>query len=139
MACKEFEDRLVDYPELSGDERLAVDSHLAGCAECRAFREVLAEVDSTLAAAFSGLNGPAALPHTVMSRIETRTPARRPSFVPELLDLTGGAAVLAVALLLLPICLSGLALDVPSYWVTGVLFMLIGLFVAYRSYAELEH
>jgi len=130
VACREFEDLLADYQNLSAIERQTVDSHLFSCSECRAFQEALAEVDSTLTATFTGLRAPAGLPLAVI---------RRPSFVPEILDFGGGAAVLVVALLLIQMFLSGLSLDIRAYWVIGALFFATGLIVAYRSYADLRN
>jgi anti-sigma factor RsiW len=53
MACPEFENRIADYLEeqLPPSERLAVETHLAACAECRAFCAQLRELDATLARA----------------------------------------------------------------------------------------
>jgi predicted anti-sigma-YlaC factor YlaD len=138
VACREFEGLLLDYQNLSVIERQRVDSHLCLCCECRSFHEALSEVDSALTAAFAGLEGPAALPQAVIRRIDDRAPLRRPSFVPEILDFAGGAAVLVVALVLLEVFLSGLPLDIPAYWVVGALFAATGVIVAYRSYADLR-
>jgi len=136
VACPEFEDLLLDYRELAADLRRAVDAHLAICGECRDFQEALAEVDGALAASFAAVEAPVALGPSVMGRIDAGTSLRRPSFVPEILDLAGGAAVLAVALVMLEVFLAGLPLDIPTYWVAGALFVASGLLFAYRSYAD---
>ncbi|HEV2687196.1 MAG TPA: hypothetical protein VGV35_01540 [Bryobacteraceae bacterium] len=136
MACPEFEDLLTDYAELDIEQRYAVDAHMAVCDECRAFHEALADVDSAMTAAFAGVEAPADLPRAVIGRIGA--PIRRPSFVPEILDLTGSVAVLAVALVLLAALVSSVPLDIPVYWPAGGLFLVSGIVFAYRSYADLK-
>jgi anti-sigma factor RsiW len=53
MACAEFENRIADYLEeqLPPGGRQAVETHLAACAECRAFCAQLRELDAALACA----------------------------------------------------------------------------------------
>lgn len=135
MACPEFVDLLVDYRELDDKQRQAVDSHLSSCAGCLVFHGALIEVDSTLTAAFTGLEASATLPQGVM----TQTPIRPPSFVPMLLDLTGSVAVLTVAMSVLDVFVSGLPLNIPTYWAATALFVVSAIVVGYRSYADLKN
>jgi anti-sigma factor RsiW len=52
MLCEEIENRILDYQEnqLSAAQRAEVESHLAGCAVCRAFARQLQQLDATLSA-----------------------------------------------------------------------------------------
>ncbi len=92
MACPDFED-LVNGR--AGD-------HAAHCEECRALLEAWSDADATLDAAFAGVSAPPSLAAAVHTRIANEAALRRPSLVPELLDLIGWAAVLALAAVLLP-------------------------------------
>jgi hypothetical protein len=92
MACPEFED-LADGA--GGD-------HAARCEACRALVEALAEADSILDSAFAGISAPPGLAAAVRARIAKETPILRPSFLPEVLDFIGWAAVVALAAVLLP-------------------------------------
>ena len=87
MACPDFEDLLREGGE-----------HAAHCEHCRALLEAAADVDATLEGAFAGVSAPPELAASVR-RLGT---AREPSVVPEVLDLIGWAAVLALAAVLLP-------------------------------------
>lgn len=50
MACEAFEPRIVEYLEgaVEAGERQAVESHLAGCADCQAFARQLHKLDLAL-------------------------------------------------------------------------------------------
>src|SRR5437870_2807123 len=102
MACVEFEDLLLDYSELSDAERVRADGHVAGCAACREFLEVLQAVDTNLTAQYSHRGLDASFDHALKQRIRQEKqrirqeiPAPRPSLVPELLDFIGWAGILA--------------------------------------------
>ncbi len=100
MTCAAAEHRLMDYDRLTAQERESVDMHLAGCAACRAFLAV----DALLAQQYSGVRAPADFRAAVLRRARVEKPLRKPSFVPEILDFVGWAAVLAFAgVLLLPL------------------------------------
>jgi hypothetical protein len=90
MACPGLEDLLSGR---SGN-------HALYCEKCRALVEAFAEVDSTFEAAFAGISAPTGL--TAAVRISLAGSARRPSPIPEVLDLIGWAAVLAMAAIVLP-------------------------------------
>jgi anti-sigma factor RsiW len=135
MACPEFTDLLVDYHELDNDQRQVVDAHISSCTECQTFHSALIEVDSTLTATFAGLEAPANLRQEVMSQ----TPLRPPSFVPLILDLTGGVAVLMVTLVLLDVYAARLPVNIPTNWVAAAMLAAGALVVGYRSYADLKN
>lgn len=92
MACPEFEDLLKE----SGR------SHAESCEACRSLLHGLALVDATFETAFSGISAPPGLEAAVRARIARELQERKPSLLPEFLDLIGWAAVLAVAAILGP-------------------------------------
>jgi hypothetical protein len=92
MACPEFEDLLRD----------GAGGHAAHCERCRALLDAFAHVDSTFEAAFGNISAPRTLAASVRARIAHEVPLRPPSLIPEILDFIGWAAVLALAVLLLP-------------------------------------
>ena len=135
MACVEFADLLVDYQELAENERREVDAHVSLCPECQEFRNALADMDTALIERYSGLE-----PSTTLQQIvQTQAPLKRPSFVPLILDLAGGLAVLIIALVLAEVLLPGSVLNALVYWIASAGFAASSLFIAYRSYADLKH
>jgi hypothetical protein len=92
MACPEFEELV----------REGVGGHAARCEECRALLDALADVDATFEAAFAGVSAPPGMAAAVRARVALTPPFRRPSPLPEILDMIGWAAVLALATVLLP-------------------------------------
>ena len=92
MACPELEDLV----------REGRGGHAAQCEECRALLDALADVDATLEAAFAGISAPPGMAASVRARAARELHVRRPSPLPEILDLIGWAAVLALAAVLLP-------------------------------------
>jgi predicted anti-sigma-YlaC factor YlaD len=97
MPCAPFEDLLMDYTELSTDERCAVDAHLAGCADCREYLGTLAHLDAGLSQLYAGAQVSPAFRKDVLSILE------RPSLLPEILDLIGWAAIIATLVCLAPL------------------------------------
>ncbi len=87
MPCPNLEELLQDGGE-----------HAARCEHCRALLDAWADVDATLEAAFAGISAP---PRLAASAARLRS-ARGLSYVPEVLDFIGWAAVLAIAAVLLP-------------------------------------
>jgi len=92
MACPEFEDLV----------REGASGHAARCEECRALLSALADVDAAFEAAFAGVSAPPGLVAAVRAQSCRELPWRRPSMLPEVLDFIGWAAVLALAVVLLP-------------------------------------
>lgn len=101
MACASFEELLLDYADLPAQERVAVDLHLAACANCRQYADALSQLDVALTEQFSGIQ-PSELLHSRLHAVTaSRSPLRSPSFVPELLDLIGVAGIVLVLSLIL--------------------------------------
>jgi anti-sigma factor RsiW len=104
MSCASFEELLLDYADLPAEERHAVDLHLTQCANCRQYSDILSQLDVALTDQFSGVQ-PSALFHSRLHAVTTsRSPQsslRAPSFLPELLDLIGGAGIVLVLSLIL--------------------------------------
>jgi predicted anti-sigma-YlaC factor YlaD len=94
VACPEFEDLLSGRCE----------EHLLHCERCRALLEAHAEVDHVFEKAFKGITAPESIVSTVLARIRpgAKKIPKRPSPVPEFLDLIGWAAVLASVAIVLP-------------------------------------
>jgi hypothetical protein len=92
MACPELEDLLIGR---AGD-------HALHCKNCRALLESSAEVDSIFETAFAGISAPAEISSAVRVHISVNGRLQRVSPIPEILDLIGWAAVLAMAAIILP-------------------------------------
>jgi anti-sigma factor RsiW len=101
MPCAELEDRLIDYADLDGDEQRAIDVHVAACAACRAYLDTLARLDAALTAKFAGRRVSAQFRPAVRAAARRQVLEKRPSFIPEVLDFIGWAAVLLIAVGLL--------------------------------------
>jgi anti-sigma factor RsiW len=97
MPCRSFEDLLLGYSELSVSERDRVDAHVAGCAECREYLAVLDQIDGQLAGEYSGARAPAGFERSVLARVTAGRLPAGPTWVPEILDCIGWAAVIAAA------------------------------------------
>jgi len=92
MSCPDFEDLVRQGPG----------GHASHCERCAALLEALAEVDTGLEAAYSGITAPPSLAAAVRMRIAAESPGRRLSLLPEVLDFIGWAAILALAAALVP-------------------------------------
>ena len=92
MACPQLEELLSE----------GGGGHAAHCEECQALLDALAQVDATFTAAFACISAPPGLAAAVNARVAKEFPERSPSLVPEVLDLIGWAAVLAMAAIVLP-------------------------------------
>ena len=146
MPCVEFEDRLLDYAELGSDARSCVDAHVSGCAECREFLDALRTVDAGLTAElWSAPAVSAAFAPAVRRRIRQESRMIRPSVVPELLDLVGwGATVALIGLMawwfspLFPMTNAQGDLAMTAAWAAGGAFVLLAFFVGFRSFADLK-
>jgi hypothetical protein len=96
MACPEFEDLVREGPG----------GHAARCEQCRALLDALTDVDAAFETAFAGVSAPPGMAAAVRARVARELTSRRPSPLPEILDFIGWAAVLALAVVLLPRFLS---------------------------------
>jgi anti-sigma factor RsiW len=140
MACAEFEDRLLEYAVLPEAERRSVDAHVAGCAGCREFLDALASVDRELTAHFSGREVSANFNQAVTARVRRETAHRRPSLVPEVLDFVGwGAIVTLIALFIYWLTPQMAAASGNAIWISASVFLMAGILVALRSFADLKH
>jgi predicted anti-sigma-YlaC factor YlaD len=83
MNCTEIQERILNEPGLA-----LVDAHLRQCCDCRAFWEAAAELDAALSIT---LKSPKTLNRAVFAAITSK-----PTYLPELLDFVGWAAMLAV-------------------------------------------
>ncbi len=92
MGCPEFDEVL----------RGTAGDHASRCAECAAMLESLADADAILESALAGVAAPPSLAAAARARIAAERQRKGPSIVPELLDLIGWAAVLALAAVLFP-------------------------------------
>ena len=139
MACAEFEDLLLDYDELNSEELQAANGHVAECADCRAFLETLKELDVSLTNLFAGSNVSPTFGQSVIGRLQSRPENPRPSFVPEVLDFIGWAAVFAIIGWL--VVQVSPPIQVGGYfpWVAGVAFFVTGLFFGLRAHADLKN
>jgi hypothetical protein len=146
MVCAEFEERLLEYAGLANGERACVDAHAAQCSSCREFLESLHMVDSQLTAQLAGVEVTPAFAPAVRRRVRRETVAARPSLVPELLDLVGWGAIVALlgllGLWLAPVVhLPSIEMTVSfnaSYVVSGA-FLLAAFLFGIRSFGDLKH
>jgi len=92
MACPDFEELVRQGPG----------GHAARCEECAALLEALADVDRSLETAYAGISAPPGLAAAARLRIARESAGRGPSLLPEILDLIGWAAVLALVAVLAP-------------------------------------
>ena len=95
-ACIAYEDRLLEYAELSPHDRHAIGQHLATCEGCRRYLTILEEVEIELMAHASGVRLDQQLLAGVRQRIAGDVPVARLSKWPEWLDFVAATAVLAL-------------------------------------------
>jgi len=152
MPCPSFEDRLLDYDELSAGERESVHAHVVGCTDCREYLEALTGIDAQLTKLYAGARvSPeffSAQPRShqpVAFRISAETRLHKPSFIPEVLDFLGWASVIAVvvcaALVFVPIWAFQqlmVAIVTPTLIGAPVIAALAAAWIGLRSYAELK-
>jgi anti-sigma factor RsiW len=100
VICTSFENLLLAYQDLSPQDRQRLNLHLAECDGCRSYRDALEQLDSVLTQRLRGIEASEAFRSRIYSRISAPTTLTAPSFVPELLDLIGWAAVVAVVFVL---------------------------------------
>jgi anti-sigma factor RsiW len=96
-ACAAFEDRLIDYDDLSAEDRFEVDEHLTGCASCREYLTVLREIDVTLSAQVRLVHLDPQRVTELRQMVTATEPIGRMTRLPEWLDFLAASAVLAFA------------------------------------------
>jgi anti-sigma factor RsiW len=138
MPCPDFEERLLEYDELTAGGQDAVDAHLAGCGDCRAFFSVLHDMDTALTAAFADRHVSPVFADRVSQKLRAQAPPRRPSMIPEVLDATGWAGVVAIVLWLATFFVPGLDFSIPVALTIGTMLLIAGFWVAYRCYGDLR-
>jgi len=96
-ACAVFEDRLIDYDELSPKERVEVDEHLQSCSGCRDYLALLRDIDAALSAQVQRVHLDPQRVVEIRQSGRTAAPIGRVTRLPEWLDFVAAGAVLAVA------------------------------------------
>lgn len=123
----------LDYDELAAGERAAVDAHMAECGACRAYLAVLADLDAGLTQVYAGAHVSPAFRRSVAGALP-----RKPSFVPELLDFLGWAAVIAVIVGALLFLAPRQALLAPALIAAAAIATSAAAWICLRSMAELD-
>ncbi|MGA2329467.1 MAG: anti-sigma factor [Bryobacteraceae bacterium] len=97
MSCRRFEDLILEYCEdaLSAEDRGCVETHLAGCAECRAFFEIQRQVEAALPGAIGKPEPSPEFRQRLMRRVACES-EERSSWVPQVLDVFGYCALAAI-------------------------------------------
>jgi hypothetical protein len=89
MACDQMEAAILEYPELDATAQAEVRSHASRCTDCQELLDASLDLDKRLSAA---VKAPAHFDRKVFARAQ-----RRPSYLPELFDFVGWAAMITVA------------------------------------------
>jgi hypothetical protein len=89
MACEQMEAAIFEYPELDTAAQARIRSHASQCENCRESLDASLELDQHLSAA---VRAPEHFDRKVLARLQ-----RRPSYLPELFDFVGWAAMITVA------------------------------------------
>ncbi len=139
MACAEFEDRLLAYAELEGEARRVVDIHLVSCAGCRAYLDTLDALEDALTARFAAARLSPEFRLSVLLSARRQAPLEHPSYLPEVLDFAGWAAIIIIAAgLLYYLNPPAAAIGYAAAAAAAGLF-LTGVWMIIRSYAELKN
>jgi anti-sigma factor RsiW len=91
-ACSEFENLLAGYDALEESDRARVDAHVAQCSACSALAQALSDLGTALSAEYGEVRAPRMLRER-LSRELSHDPLRKPSSLPEILDMVGWSAV----------------------------------------------
>ena len=89
MACADIEDLILNNSGWEPGQRQLVEAHVRGCEDCLAFLEAAQSIDFALE---QTRRAPARLTAAVLAAI-----APKPSYLPEILDFVGWAAMISVA------------------------------------------
>ena len=95
MACAAFEDRLVDYADLSPAERIEVDDHLQRCDSCREYATALRDIETMLVAQIHSVHMDPSGQDDARRVIAKMKPVGRITRLPEWLDFVAAGALLA--------------------------------------------
>lgn len=101
MNCNDYTNLilLADSGELPADQRVELDRHLAGCADCRRYRDDLNRISKVAKPALAGA-GPS--PWVVRNILAQAHPAQRRMWAPSIAGALALAASLLVITLVLP-------------------------------------
>jgi anti-sigma factor RsiW len=138
MPCAEFEDLLLDYGELDSARLQKTNAHLTVCADCRTFLKALEEVDAALADFFTGYQISPTFQRLVYQRLQGQQRLRRPSFIPEVLDFVGWAAVLAILACFVAQLNPSIEVGSLTVWIAAAAFFVTGLLFGFRAYVDLK-
>jgi len=139
VSCSEFEALLIDYAELDEASRRSVDLHFGVCENCRAFRDALAEVDGALEREAASVRFSVRFPSAVLDHVPVDAAPRRPSFAPELLDLAGSVAVMAIlAAVLFPLISQWDTSPIVLWCATGIAGLSIAVGAGVRALVDLN-
>jgi anti-sigma factor RsiW len=132
MPCPDFEDRLLDYAELSPPARAAVDHHIAACQGCHEYLATLEHVDRSLTSLLSSVSPSP----DFAARVQARVPRLdRPRMLPELLDFVGWAAIVSILAL---VALFWAMPSLPVLEVAATVSVAAAVAVSLRSFADLK-
>lgn len=131
MPCDGFEGRLIEYAELSAEERRSVDAHVASCSSCRDYLDALNLLDHALTASFSNVAAPDWLATRARAGIET------PSRIPEMLDALGWLGISALIAVIAWYERTAVDLTPWAFGIAGVL-LIAGFWISLRSLAKSE-
>jgi len=132
MPCPDFEDRLLDYAELSPADRAPVDHHIAACDGCREYLATLEHMDRSLTSLLSS----ASPSPDFAARVQARAPRLdRPRMLPELLDLAGWSAIIAI-LFFVALYFATPSISVLAVGATAAVAAAVAL--SLRSFADLK-
>lgn len=95
MICAAYEKQLLEYASISSAERFALERHLSGCESCRDFHDALQFAGAGLSSL--DRNPRMGFERRVLARTRNVAACTRPSFIPEILDFAGWAAILTLA------------------------------------------
>ena len=134
MPCVAFENRLLDYTDLSAAAREIVDAHTSTCADCREYLETLTSIDVELTLLLAEARPSRNLAAGIVER--------RPTALPELLDFVGWSAVASILSMLAwwwlaPVTLSPTVVQYAPY-AAALVAMAAGLWIGFRSWVELR-
>jgi len=135
MPCPDFEDRLLDYAELSPANRAPVDRHIAACPACRDHLATLEHMDQSLTSLLSSAHPSPDFAARVTALPVTAGLLTGPRMLPELLDMAGWSAIIAI-LSLVALYFSAPSISVLAVGATAAVAAAVTL--SLRSFADLK-
>lgn len=135
--CTQCEDQLLDWESLDVEQRRNVQRHVNSCPRCAERAQAFRSLDAALAVQLTLSSSGPAFRARVYQRIEAEPQPRR-FWLPELLDFTAGASVIAGLVGLVAYLVPSIeaTLGVGSIAVLGI--MTVGLWQRQRILRELR-